>query len=236
MSNSSRKSHSAIVFFALILLLFGEGLCKCNFAKSTGFSTPHAGSYSLFFGDSLDMSKPGYYISLENTTNLGDNESGTFYGFMPLSGDLGNVSYARSLLPEILGPETYKVIQAREEDIKAIRPQLKNACQKKLTFPEDLTALVKKFFEKNSMSIVSKWGTINLGGLHIIRIDESHNRTFLDIEHLKYLEECNVSNEFFQEYLTLYKEIRTLFERNMEQCKVVCIENDCKLETQSEGK
>ena len=213
----------------LLPLLFSEGFCSCNFAKSTGFEYSLAGDYNVFFFFFIDTSKIGYHIILDSRANLGKKKNGTFFGFMPLSGERIDVSFAQSVLPDKLGPETYEILNWRKQSLKRMRLQLKSICQKNIEMDKELALRIKKFFERKSMSIVPSSGWF-YSGLHIVRVDEKRNRTFLDMDDFRETGTCLELKNFIQEYFLLYDGVRSFFESNMEKCSIVCEEKDCKLD------
>lgn len=225
------------VFCLLLLVLCAEGFCSCyagkcicRFAPSTGYGTVPSGKHELYFGEPIGMSKPGYYIVLGNYM-YDDKVRGTFFAYLPLSGNEAEVSFMQALVSGYYMDQwKADTLQAREKSIEKMHPQLQKACKKKTEFPEELVALMKTFFERNSMSIVGAWGGAEEGGLHIVRVDENQNRTFLDVLHLYYLERWFEPKELIKDYFTLYKGVKATLERISGVCKVVCNGYECSLE------
>ncbi len=206
----------AILLLFLQINAFASDYAFISSSRLSEFENDHwMQAYKRIYGESLVLSKPGFYVFIEKE-GMVDEFSVAYF---PLKTNKAKVSYVPRIPCYTLGRRTGEWLECNSKLILKHKDRVMDFCKKETDVPDSLRILIEKFFDEHRMSIVQSGFAHADWGLFAIRIDDQSNRSYFHMPFPKSLEKDYEKNEFISDYLKLYEIFAGFMMRNFENCR-----------------
>jgi hypothetical protein len=215
------ESTVIMIIIAILLLFTQMNVFASNYAfvsssKISEVEDRHwKQMYTRIYGDSLILSKPGFYVFIEKE-GMTDEFS---IAYFPLKTNKAKISYVPRIPCYTLGRRTGEWLECNSKLILKHKDKVINFCKKETNIPDSLQILIEKFFDEHRMSIVESGFAHADRGLFVIRIDGKSNRSYFYMPFPKSLKKDYEKNEFISDYLKLYESFAAFMMHNFENCR-----------------